>query len=236
MTTARRRRRKCGQSSGVTAVKNGGFALVSSLRSAEECADLIAALGESDTAGRRGILGVDTVSRFARSSKVMGLIRPLLSGEPRAVRGIFFDKSPALNWVVAWHQDLTIAVRERRDVPDFGPWSVKAGVTHVQPPVGLLEQMITVRIHLDDADEANGALRVIPGSHRRGRLDAAAIEQTRSVVPESVCAAAVGDALLMRPLLLHASGRSVSKRRRRVLHIDYAGFSLPGGLEWNEQD
>lgn len=217
------------------AVASEGFALVPSLLSAAECADLLAALGESENAGRRGILGVDAVSRHAHSSKVTRLVRPFLSGEPRAVRGIFFDKSPAVNWNVAWHQDLTIAVREKRDVTGFGPWSVKAGVTHVQPPVGLLEQMITVRIHLDDADESNGALRVIPGSHSHGRLDSAAIERIRSASPEFVCVAAAGDALLMRPLLLHASGRSTSTRHRRIIHIEYAGFSLPGGLEWNEQ-
>ena len=215
-------------------VESAGFSLVSGLLSAEECGDLRDALGAAERAGRRGILGLDAVCNIANSPKVLGLIRPLLSGEPRAVRGIFFDKSPAVNWLVAWHQDLTIAVCERRDVPDFGPWSVKAGVAHVQPPVRLLEQMITVRIHLDDADESNGALRVIPSSHNRGRLDPAAIEHMRCSSPESVCVAAAGDVLVMRPLLLHASGRSVSARRRRVLHIEYAGFPLPGGLEWNE--
>jgi hypothetical protein len=65
------------------------------------------------------------------------------------VRAIYFDKTPDSNWNVAWHQNLTIAVRERRDAAGFGPWSVKAGVPHVQPPVELLEHLVAVRLHLD---------------------------------------------------------------------------------------
>ena len=150
------------------------------------------------------------------------------------MRAIYFDKSPDTNWLVAWHQDVTLAIRAKADVPEFGPWSIKGGVPHVQPPATLLERMLTVRLHLDDADELNGALRVIPGSHRDGKLSAANIAEFRNRSSEVVCSVLAGDALLMRPLLLHASGRSESPRHRRVLHIEYAGFSLPDGLGWHE--
>ena len=216
----------------MTNIEADGFALISEVLSPAECRDLASALGDSDSAGRRGILELEAIAGIARSSEVLDLLRPHLPAEPRAVRAIFFDKSQDVNWLVAWHQDLTIAVREKRDVPGFGPWSVKDGVPHVQPPVELLEKMLTIRIHLDDADETNGALRIIPGSHRHGRLDAGAIHQMRADTPEVLCAAKAGDALLMRPLILHASGRSTSARHRRILHIEYAGFALPAGLEW----
>lgn len=104
----------------------------------------------------------------------------------------------------------------------------------MQPPVQLLEQMLTVRLHLDHADETNGALRVVPGSHRQGRLSQQQIESLRGQQPEHLCSAAAGDALLMRPLILHASRRVTSPRPRRILHIEYAGFELPGGLSWHE--
>src|SRR5205809_630917 len=98
----------------------------------------------------------------------------------------------------------------KADAPGFGPWSVKDGVPHVQPPVHLLEQMLTTRLHLDDCDETNGALRVLPGSHRLGRLSGERIRQLRGRHPDHVCHLSAGDALLMRPLLLHASSRSRS--------------------------
>ena len=174
------------------------------------------------------------VSALARSAPLLDLVGPHLSAPPLPVRAIYFDKSPEANWLVSWHQDLTLALAARVEHPGFGPWSLKDGVPHVQPPVEMLAQMLTVRLHLDAADETNGALRVLPGSHRLGRLSAERIQLLRGEGPEVLCAATVGDALLMRPLLLHASGRSTSPRHRRVLHLEYAAFPLPPALQWHE--
>jgi ectoine hydroxylase-related dioxygenase (phytanoyl-CoA dioxygenase family) len=179
-------------------------------------------------------LGVPLVRALAGSAKLLELVQPHARPAARAVRAIYFDKSAEANWMVSWHQDVTIAVRERRDVAGFGPWSVKESVPHVTAPAELLEHMLTVRLHLDDADEENGALRVLAGSHRFGRVSDERIDELVQELPEVVCRASAGDALLMRPLLLHASGRSASTRRRRVLHLEYAGFDLPGGLQWHE--
>ncbi len=215
-------------------IERSGFAMLQGILDAEERRVLLAELGDAEGAGRRGVLAAPAVAALARSPKVLDLVRPHLPAEPLPVRAIYFDKSPGSNWLVPWHQDLTLAVRERRECPGFGPWSVKEGIPHVQPPVGLLERMLTIRLHLDDADESNGALRVLPGTHREGRLSAERIRELRAEIPEHLCSAAKGDALLMRPLLLHASGRSTGAGRRRVLHLEYEGFDLPGGLEWNE--
>ncbi len=125
-------------------------------------------------------------------------------------------------------------MRERKDVPGFGPWSMKDGVPHVQPPVALLEAVVTMRIHLDACDAENGALKVLPGTHGVGRLGAEQIQDCRNRVKETLCEMDVGDVLLMRPLLLHASGKSTSDRHRRILHLEFCGVDLPGGLEWSE--
>lgn len=218
----------------MTTLDRDGFTFIPGVLPSAECTALAAELGDSQRAGRRGILALEPVSAIANSPDIIRLLRPHLPTEPRAVRAIFFDKSAEVNWLVAWHQDLTIAVHEKRDVPGFGPWSVKDGIPHVQPPAELLAQMLTIRIHLDDADEENGALRVLPGSHRHGRLDAAAIQRIRANSQEVLCCAKPGDALLMRPLILHASARSTSARRRQILHIEYAGFTLADGLLWHE--
>jgi hypothetical protein len=215
-------------------VERDGFSVIPGVLSATELNELLNALGSVSSAGRRGMLGVPVVAKLARSDRLLGIVRPHLAAEPVPVRTIYFNKSSTTNWLVSWHQDLTLAVRERVEGPGFGPWSVKDGVPHVQPPVELLEQMIAVRLHLDAADETNGALRVLPGSHRHGRLSPEQIEALRARTPEVVCRAAAGDALLMRPLLLHASSRSTSDRPRRVLHIEYAAFTLPVGLNWHE--
>lgn len=217
-------------------LEHDGFALIPAALEKQAVGQLLTLLGAVNGAGRRGLLALPEVSALARSPRVLDLVRPYLPQEPQPVRALYFDKSPDANWLVPWHQDLTLAVRERVDAPGFGPWSAKEGVPHVQPPVELLERMLAVRLHLDDAGTDNGALRVLPGTHRLGRLTAERIQELRASVPEQTCVALAGDALLMRPLLLHASGRSESGRHRRVLHLEYAAFELPPGLSWHEMN
>ncbi len=191
-------------------VEPHGFSVVPGVLEPAEQHDWLTTLGPVSGPGRRGLLASADIAALARSSRLLGLVRPHLAYEPFPVRTIYFDKSPEANWLVPWHQDLTLALRSRAETPGFGPWGVKEGVPHVQPPVELLEQMLTVRLHLDDADESNGALRVLPGTHRLGRLASNEIQGLRTRQDDVLCTVAAGDALLMRPLLLHASGRSTS--------------------------
>ncbi len=151
------------------------------------------------------------------------------------VRSILFDKTLEANWPVARHQDLTIAVKERRDCEGYGPWSEKDGVIHVQAPELILQKMVALRIHLDHTHSGNGALKVIPGSHHRGKLNAdeiADLDTNKEVTLE--CDS--GDVIGMRPLLVHSSGRSETWGHRRVIHIEYAPLHmLDPLLEWPDK-
>jgi ectoine hydroxylase-related dioxygenase (phytanoyl-CoA dioxygenase family) len=229
-------------------IDRDGFALCKAALDNAQIEGLLRALSEetddSDSGARRkggalyarrNLLDVAAVRELARSERVRELVTPILGEGCFAVRGILFDKTPEANWKVVWHQDLSIAVQEKRDAPGFGPWSEKAGVTHVQPPIEILERMLAVRLHLDACDETNGPLRVLAGSHRRGRLDAAQISAAREATPETVCLAPRGGALLMRPLLLHASSPATVAAHRRVLHLEWAGEELPHGLMWHNR-
>jgi hypothetical protein len=211
-----------------------GFAIIPQVLTPDELQRLGTALGPMEGAGRRGLLVDPVVAHIARLPKLIDLARANLPAEPHPVRAIFFNKTADANWMVAWHQDLTITVAKRVEVPGFTAWSMKDGVPHVQPPVELLQNMLTIRIHLDDCDETNGALRVLAGTHNLGRLTAEQIQELRGKHPEHLCDAAAGDVMLMRPLLLHASSRSHGVAERRVLHLEYAGFTLPSGLAWSD--
>jgi ectoine hydroxylase-related dioxygenase (phytanoyl-CoA dioxygenase family) len=183
--------------------------------------------------GIRNLLNVLPSARaLANSEIVRALVEPLLGCGARVVRGIYFNKHRDANWKVAWHQDLTIAVRRQVEADDYGPWSVKAGIPHVQPPVAVLEQMVALRLHLDDTDESNGALRVISGSHKHGRLNAQQIQWWKEHNGITTCAVSKGGIMLMKPLLLHASSAAASPTNRRVLHFEYASVGLPLGMEW----
>ncbi len=183
--------------------------------------------------GIRRLLELVPLTReLADSSMLRSLVELVLGKKAKVVRGIFFDKTPVANWKVPWHQDTVIALRARHDIPGFSAWSVKAGVVHVQPPSEILASILAVRLHLDDADETNGALRIIPGSHLHGLLEDDAIQQWKARGEIVTCAVPRGGALLMRPLLLHASSVATQPTHRRVLHLEYSAMDLPEGLEW----
>ncbi len=219
-----------------------GFAVVAGCVEETVIAELVKGLAETEGSqrqrrgslyARRNLLEeVPAVQQLAHSAPIRALVTPVLGVGAFAVRGLLFDKTPAANWKVAWHQDLAIAVRRRVEVPGFGAWSMKAGVAHVQPPAAILEQMLTVRLHLDDCGAENGPLQVLPGSQREGRLPAAEIRRWRERAVPEVCLVPRGGCVLMRPLLLHASSAAQLPGHRRVVHLEFTTQPLPEGLEW----
>lgn len=156
----------------------------------------------------------------------------LVGTRARPVRAVLFDKTAERNWALGWHQDRTIAVRERIDTAGFGPWTTKQGILHVAPPMDVLARMVTLRVHLDDCGTGNAPLKVALGSHRLGPVRAAAAARHAAALPCHVCEARAGDIWAYATPILHASDRAEYPSRRRVLQVDYAAFDLPGGLEW----
>jgi ectoine hydroxylase-related dioxygenase (phytanoyl-CoA dioxygenase family) len=216
-----------------------GFAIVPRVldrgRADQLARDIAAQLPDVPPAGFRGLAQrVLSVRELARSPELRTLVESCLSTDARLVRSIYFHKSKEANWQVAWHQDLTIAVQNRVDVDNFVTWSSKDGVPHVQPPVHILDRMLTVRLHLDPADESNGALWVVPESHRLGRLPASEAASVAERMGNHLCAVNVGDALLLKPMLLHASRKATSSQPRRVIHLEFADVDLPSPLQWSE--
>ena len=147
------------------------------------------------------------------------------------VKSIYFDKPADANWFVSLHQDLSIAVKEKQETAGFGGWIPKPGHYTVQPPIAILESQLTLRIHLDDTRAANGALQVVPGSHRHGITR----PEKYTAASRVFCAVPAGGVMLMRPLLQHASGRTTNGQRRRVLHLEFNNVELAKPLQWAEE-
>lgn len=184
--------------------------------------------------GQRNLLSIPLINELAASQLLRVLVEPVLGPKSVAVRGILFNKQPNANWKVIWHQDCVIAVREQKKLVGWGPWSVKQGVHHVRPPVKVMERMVALRIHLDDCGALNGPLRALSGTHRHKFLSD---EQILLWPKEAAvtCTADRGDAILMRPLVLHASSAALLPTNRRVIHIEFAAEELPDGMEWYER-
>ncbi len=183
--------------------------------------------------GVRNLLNLSPkIRKLAESRKVKSLVGKILGRNAKPVRAILFNKTAEVNWKVPWHQDLTIAVKEKSETEGFTAWTRKVNVQHVQPPISILEKLLAVRIHLDDTNETNGALKVLPNSHRFGRLSALDIQSLRKTSRMEICSVKRGEAFLMRPLVVHSSSAGTSPSHRRVIHIEFSAESLPNDLEW----
>lgn len=197
--------------------------------------DSVAPLARSGRGGVRNLLDEPRIAALAASPTIRQFAAAVLGDSCFAVRALFFDKTPNANWKVVWHQDLTVTTQRRVEVAGYGPWTEKAGVPHVQPPIDILEHMLAVRLHLDPCSVDNGPVRVIDGTHCLGRLAPEAIDRIRTEQSESMCLAAEGAVLAFRPLLLHASSPAVRPAHRRVVHIEYAARLLAPPLAWHRQ-
>lgn len=219
-----------------------GFAVVADALSAAEIASLVAltdalppAKADEARGGYRDLFPLlPPVRKLASHPGIRRWPAAVLGPGCFAVRATLFDKTPDANWKVTWHQDVTIPARERVERPGFGAWSTKSGIPHVQPPTAILENMLTVRIHLDPCGLDNGPVRVLPGSHHHGKLKPGSIADWKERVASVTAPCGAGGLLLMRPLLLHASSPSAAPGHRRVIHLEYAAGPLPEGLRWHE--
>jgi ectoine hydroxylase-related dioxygenase (phytanoyl-CoA dioxygenase family) len=179
-------------------------------------------------AGTRCLLDSPSVEATAIAIKERLVSTGILPSSAVAIQAIAFDKTPDINWKVAWHQDLMFPFSEKVSAPGYELPSCKSGIHYARPPLDVLGELLAARLHLDDCGESNGPLRVSPGTHMLGLIPSSDAAARAAANGEVSCLAAVGDILLMRPLLLHASSQASSPGNRRVLHFVYhSGRTLP---------
>lgn len=226
-------------------IQQQGFSIHTGIYSADEVRSILSTIASTDSsketfrksadlfAIRQFLKEIPDTIELIFNNKLKALIREQIGSDYFVVKSIYFDKPASSNWYVSYHQDLTISVNKKGEWPGFGPWTVKQNQFAVQPPLEVLENITTVRIHLDDTDENNGALRVIPGSHQKKIYRPEHINWEEET--ELSCKVPTGGVMLMKPLLLHSSGRTTNDRKRRVIHIELCNQELPAGLEWAER-
>ena len=169
---------------------------------------------------------------LATGASLIEIVKAKLGERAHPVRAVFFDKTAAANWALGWHQDRTIVVKERAEVPGYEIWTMKDGLVHVEPPFEIIAKMVTLRAHLDPCDEKNAPLAVVPGSHRLGRLRSNETAKLADRLGSETCLAEAGDVWVYATAIVHASDPADEPRRRRVLQVDFVAEDLPGGLEW----
>lgn len=222
-----------------------GLTVINSVFSEDEIEKITKCIRKADTsrenfrksddlfAVRQFLKEIPEVKNLIFNDNIKTIVRELFGEKYFAVKSIYFDKPETSNWYVAYHQDLTISVDKKLAIPGFGSWTTKNNQFAVQPPVTFLENICTIRIHLDDTDEYNGALKVIPGSHLKGIYRAEEI--SRNTETEKICDVQKGGIMIMKPLTLHGSNKTTDGRRRRVIHIEFSDMKLPEELQWSER-
>ncbi|WP_294286830.1 phytanoyl-CoA dioxygenase family protein [uncultured Chryseobacterium sp.] len=226
-------------------IKENGFTVIDNIFSDEEIQQIGTVIQNIDTsketfrksqdlfAIRQFLKEIPGVRNLIFNEKMKTVIREIFGNRYFAVKSIYFDKPETSNWYVVYHQDLTISVDQKKPLEGFGPWTTKQNQFAVQPPLEVLENIYTIRIHLDDTDENNGALKVVPGSHAKGIYRPETIDWTTET--EAICPIESGGIMIMKPLILHGSNRTTNGKRRRVIHIEFSDRELPDGLNWAEK-
>ena len=224
---------------------DNGFTTIDNLYSTEEVEHILTAINETDStkdtfrksadlfAIRQFLKEVPSTNGLIFTDKLKSVIKQVGGHDYFVVKSIYFDKPEASNWYVSYHQDLTISVDKKILLNGYGPWTIKLNQFAVQPPLDILKNIFTIRIHLDDTDDNNGALRVIPKSHQKNIYRADKIDW--STETENTCNVKAGGIMIMKPLILHSSGRTINNKKRRVIHIEFANIDLPAGLNWAER-
>ena len=227
------------------AIDTNGFTIIKAIYTADEIDLILTEINKANTdkstfrktddlfAIRQFLKEIPAVNGIVFNDTLKAVINNVFGGGYFAVKSIYFDKPEKSNWFVAWHQDLTISVNKKNNLPGYGPWTIKQNQFAVQPPLNILQNNFTIRIHLDDTDEGNGALKVIPGSHLKEIYRPETIDWDRET--EAACCVNAGGIMIMRPLLLHASNRTTNNKPRKVIHIEFSNAELPQGLQWSER-
>lgn len=222
-----------------------GFAVINGIYSLREVEEILRVIentnSDKDTfrksndlfAIRQFFKEVTSVSKLVFNVKLISILKNLFGDKYYVVKSIYFDKPQSSNWYVSYHQDLTISVDKKLDVEGFRFWTTKKYQFSVQPTLDILQNIVTIRIHLDDTNENNGALKVVSKSHKKGIYRPETIDWT--IEKEVSCNVEKGGIMLMKPLLLHSSSRTTDNRQRRVIHIEFSNIELPKELNWSER-
>jgi ectoine hydroxylase-related dioxygenase (phytanoyl-CoA dioxygenase family) len=222
-----------------------GFTVIEDIYNADEIRAILAEIDRANSdkttfrktgdlfAIRQFLKEIPAINGIIFNNKLKAVIADFFGDDYFVVKSIYFDKPEKSNWFVAWHQDLTISVDRKVELPGYGPWTVKQNQFAVQPPLNILQNNFTIRIHLDDADEGNGALKVIPGSHLKEIYRPETIDW--DIETETICSVKAGGIMIMRPLLLHASNRTTNNKSRKVIHLEFSNSELPDGISWSEK-
>jgi ectoine hydroxylase-related dioxygenase (phytanoyl-CoA dioxygenase family) len=152
--------------------------------------------------------------------RIVGCVKDILGENVIGWGSHYFCKMPGDGKRVAWHQDASY-------------WPLTPS------------KAVTVWLAIDDADVANGCMKVIPGTHYYGHLTYEMTENNAQDVLDQVIPdierfgppvnieLQAGEISLHTDLLLHGSEPNTSSRRRCGLTLRYCTPDVRAYLDWH---
>lgn len=228
----------------ISELNNNGYSIVPQLYSKEEIYNIAQCIANHPSSTNTEHHHVFAIRQFLKTipelkpllftNKAKLLLNSYFKTNHHLSKAIYFNKPPQSNWFVSYHQDLSISVKEKVEIDQYTHWTKKHGQLGVIPPTPILDNVITLRIHLDKTTKDNGALKVIPQSHLHGVLRPETL--TNKKEKEVISEASPGDVMLMKPLTLHASDKTTNNTFRRIIHLEFSSLDLEHPLEWLEKE
>lgn len=219
----------------VETYRENGYVILPGFITAREVGSLLQVLeknGAPDYSVLPHLLAIPGITALLQSPRMLAIVEAVIGNNAQLANSIILDKTKDNNWGLDWHQDTKVAVNQRIEIPGYTNWTVEQGIHHVVLPAGLYDRKLYMRLHLDDCDSSNGAIWMLPGTHKLGIVPQSEIQAVVTGIPIQQCEVKSGDVMLMHPLLLHKSPYSLSAAGRRILQADYTTITAENGLEW----
>ena len=154
----------------------------------------------------------ELLGTFARDERILSLIEDIVQPGIAIHSAKLVSKMPNTDIVCHWHQD-------------------EAFYTRPDDPKSFSQTRMSIWVPLQDANEANGCMWVVPGSHRWGLQDYEVMDYgacVRKLTPEEYAnehaipvPLPAGSALLFHGLLWHHSKGNQTGRVRRAFIVSY---------------
>lgn len=161
---------------------------------------------------------------FLMSDEVLDLVEPVIGPNIGLWSSHFISKEPFVGRATPWHEDSAY-------------WKGR---------FDRLDQIVTVWLAIDDADEANGCMRVIPGTHLNGFSEYEAVDSTNNTFNSQI----KGDQFdenqsvyfelkanqcsLHDGRIIHGAKANTSPRRRCGYTMRYFSQSMKYNVERNQ--
>ena len=143
------------------------------------------------------------------------------------IRSAYFDNRVSKPEKTVWRQRRRLTFPVKIEGADYSNWQLEGDFFSAEPPARIMQDMVIVRIHLDDSDQNNGELKIFKGSHSQ-ILDHSAIKVITENGLPSNCGILAGGIQILKPFILQSETKRSRSKKNRIIELTFSSSDLPG--------